>query len=110
MFGGGGPSTVDVIKEEFAKQKEYLEKAFAETQEFIEEQITDQSLSLHIIEGKADMDVLGLKHDFIMHLKHATPEILDQVAATIASEMTYFEHRRTTANLRQSFEKYCDDK
>merc|ERR1712079_405865 len=38
MFGAGGPSTEQVVKEEFQKMKKFAAKLFAEQRKFIEEQ------------------------------------------------------------------------
>ena len=107
--GGGGPSIESVIKKQFEKQRKFIENAFEETRDFIVEQITDQSLSERIINGKSDFDSLELKHDFIMHLKDLGTDVLDKVATGIISEMSYFEHREAVAALRHSFERWCTE-
>ena len=103
LFTGGGPSTEDVIKDEFEKQKEFLEQKFEETHDWI----IRQSLTEHVIAGKTDLDVLSLKHDFIVHFKQYQGEALEEVANSIINEMTYFEHRRIGSDLRHTFEELC---
>ena len=43
IFGGGGPSTEDVIKDEFKKMKEFTQKEFAKQRKFIKDQFDEQN-------------------------------------------------------------------
>ena len=43
MFGAGGPSTEDIVKEEFAKMKKFTMELFREQNKFIESKFEDQA-------------------------------------------------------------------
>ena len=43
MFGAGGPSTEDIVKEEFAKMKEFTLELFREQNKFIESKFEEQA-------------------------------------------------------------------
>ena len=107
LFTGGAPSTEDVIKKEFDKQKQFLIDAFAETAKLIEGQkieMEETALSEYIINGNAELEVLTVKHKFIMHFKQLEQEEVDDVAPSIVNEMNFFDHSGTSAFLRHAFE------
>ena len=62
IFGGGAPSTVDVIKDEFRKMKKFTVEQFAKQRKFISDQFSKQNI---FISGQFSKQTMFIENEFL---------------------------------------------
>ena len=66
MFvGGGAPSTEDIIKDEFKKQKDFILEEFARQKEFIKDLVQQEIMGGFLRQAQGIMDDLSIRFSFI---------------------------------------------
>ena len=108
FISGGSPSTDLVIKDEFKRQEQFIKNAFKEQKRFIKQQFGETAIAEQIIDARSDLETLDLKRDFISPFKQYSAENLEKVASSIVDQIDYFAHRGSAAELRHSFERWCN--
>ena len=108
MFtGGGGPSTEQVIMDEFKKQKEFIEKEFEKQRSFMEKLWTKTELESFKIKALGIMDALESRYEFISAYEDIGSCLEDNVVAEITQRVEYFLDQSDVYAVKHAFDIKC---
>ena len=107
FFGGGGPSTEEVIKEEFKKQKKFIEEQFSKQEKLFKSLMTQTELESVKAKGLGVLDALQSRYHFIAAYEGLGTCLKDNVVAEITERVEYFMDQSDAASIKHTFDTYC---
>ena len=110
MFvGGGAPSTEQVIKDEFAKQKKFIKEQFLKQEEFMKELMTQTELERVKSKAFGVLDALESRYEFISAYEGFGGCLHDEVISEITSRVEYFLDESDVHAIKHTFDQKCPD-
>ena len=87
FFGGGGPSTEEVLKDEFKKQKEFIEKQFKEQNIFMQKLMNQTQVENVQAKAYGVLDAIESRYEFITAYKGVSTclneDVINQVTLRV---------------------------
>ena len=109
FFGGGGPSTEEVIQEEFKKQRKFIEEQFSKQEKFMEKLMTKTELESVKARALGVLDALQSRYEFIASYEGLGTCLKENVAAEITQRVEYFMDQSDAASVKHTFDAICPD-
>ena len=109
FFGGGGPSTEDVMQEEFKKQKEFIEKQFKDQQIFMKKLMTDAQLEAVQSRAFGVLDALESRYEFITAYEGMTTCLSEDVINQVTLRVEYFMDESHAESIKHAFDNLCPE-
>ena len=107
FFGGGGPSTEEVIQEEFKKQRKFIEEQFSKQEKFIEKLITKTELENVKARALGVLDALQSRYEFIASYEGLGTCLKENVVAEITQRVEYFMDQSDAFAVKHTFDAIC---
>ena len=109
FFGGGGPSTEEVLKDEFKKQKEFIEKQFKEQEKFMKNLMTQTQLENVQSKAFGLLDALESRHAYISAYEGVATCLSEDVTNQVTLRVEYFMDESNTQVIKHAFDMYCPE-
>ena len=104
---GGGPSTKEIIEQEFLKQKKFIEDQFSQQNEFISKLITETQLEIMGNKAIGVLNALESRYDFISAYEGLGSCLSDEDVAEITQRVEYFLNQQAAFEVKHFFDAKC---
>ena len=107
FFGGGGPSTEEIIQEAFKKQRKFIKEQFSKQEKFIDLKITETELESVKARALGVLDALEARYEFIAPYEGLGTCLQENVASEITKRVEYFMDQSDAASVKHTFDTFC---
>ena len=109
FLGGGGPSTEEVLKDEFEKQKKFIKEQFSKQEKFMLKLVTKTELESVKARALGVLDALQSRYEFIAAYEGLGTCLKENVVAEITQRVEYFMDQSDGASVKHTFDVICPD-
>ena len=110
MFGGGGgPSTEEVIQEEFEKQREFIEEQFVKQEAFLKKHLTQTELESVKAKALGVLDALQSRFEFIAPYEGLGQCLKEEAITEITQRVEYFMDQSDAESVKHTFDAFCPE-
>ena len=109
FFGGGGPSTEEVIQDEFKKQKEFIEEQFKEQKTFIEDIMGQTQLENVQAKAYGVLDALESRYEFITAYEGVSTCLNEDVINQATLRVEYFMDESDAQAIKHAYDMHCPE-
>ena len=104
---GGGPTTEEVIQEEFRKQKKFIEEQFAKQETVMKTLLTQTELESVKAKALGVMDALLSRFEFISAYEGLGSCLKDDAISQITERVEYFMDQSDAYSVKHTFDAIC---
>ena len=104
---GGGPSTEEVIKDEFRKQKKFIEEQFSKQETVMKTLLTQTELESVKAKALGVMDALLSRFEFISAYEGLGECLKDDAIAQITARVEFFMDQSDAYSVKHTFDAIC---
>ena len=109
FFGGGGPSTEEVMKDEFKKQKKFIEEQFKKQKKLMETLFTKTQVENVKSRALGVLEAMESRYEFISPYEDVTSCLDEEVINQITLRVEYFMDESDAASVKHAFNDICPE-
>ena len=107
FLGGGGPTTEQIIMEEFEKQRKFIEEQFAKQAKLFKNLMTQTELEGVKAKALGVLDALQSRFEFIAVYEGVETCLTDEAISEITQRVEYFMDQSDASSVKHTFNAYC---
>ena len=107
FFGGGGPTTEEIIQKEFEKQRKFIEEQFSKQQDFFKDLMTQTEVENVKAKALGVLDALQSRFEYISAYEDLESCLEENSVVEITQRVEYFMDQSDAEAVKHTFDSYC---